>query len=76
MSRARKRAQGSTTPRPSWQTDRYILSLHRAIYMATGDESCRYAARPGDDLIRSLRILGRSVRESMKVMTPAPATVG
>lgn len=66
----RHKTNRKTQPRPAWHTDRYLLSLHRHIYLATGDERYRYAAHPGDDMRRAMQALARPLLEQLRGAAP------
>ena len=70
MSKRRHKASRKTPPRPAWQTDRYLLGLHRHIYLATGDARYRYAAHPGDDMRRAMQGLARPLLEQLRGAAP------
>lgn len=71
MTRAlrRQQAKRGARQRPEWMTDRYLLGLHRRLYLATGDERYAYAARPGDRMRRQLQGLAAPLMDQMQRAT-------
>ncbi|MBB1034637.1 hypothetical protein G6031_09575 [Dietzia sp. CQ4] len=43
------------------EADRFRASLHRRLYLATGDQRYRAAALPWDDMLRDFRQMGREM---------------
>ncbi|MBB1022953.1 MULTISPECIES: hypothetical protein [unclassified Dietzia] len=52
------------------EADQYRASLHRRIYLATGDPRYRAAALPWDDLLQDFRQIGKEILADFNQLLP------